>query len=412
MQKFKPPRPNPIVIEVCKYILPLWLRFREHLSIKVCGTQTNLSAFSKCKRAIVLLNHPDRQDPFVVSQLAKQMNEQFNCIVARECFDWDGGWRGWLFQSLGCFSVARGKADLHSAATTKKLLREGHRKLVVFPEAEITADDFKLHELHKGIFHIALSVQRELSNAHPAESDSTVFIIPAAIKFSLDLELGAAVSKALSKMEKKLGLSPNGNRNVGSRITAVVDAYLSRALAAYGIEKPEMTREKIAEFLAREILFGIARNQAIKLESLEGLAVIDQLYFIRNSISSNASKLKSVALAPKAFHCAGISKPSVNSDLERVERLLVLQRMLEHSSSDIQCCRMLDFIESELFGVITPKGWQSCVVQIGAAINVAEFQEQFKESQENEVECLSQLFSDKLQSLLLPQKKIHSELAS
>src|ERR1700735_5576120 len=91
------------------------------------------------------------------------MNEEFYCIAARECFDWDGGWRGRLFQGLGCYSVARGKADFHSIATTEKILREGRRKLVVFPEAEITADATTLHDLHNAIFHIILDVQKELS---------------------------------------------------------------------------------------------------------------------------------------------------------------------------------------------------------------------------------------------------------
>ena len=402
MQKFKSPKRNPLVIELCKYILPIWLKNKEHLSIKVIGSETNLAKFSKCKRALVLLNHPDRQDPFVVSQLAKQMHEDFNCIVARECFDWDGGWRGWLFQSLGCYSVARGKPDFHSVATTKKLLREAHRKLIVFPEAEITADDNKVHDLHNAIFHIALSVQAEISAATTITLEEPVFIIPAAIKFSLDSELDVAVSNTLKAIERKLGLKHGIDQNSYSRIAAVVNAYLTRVIDAYGFQKPEGTAGRLAEFAATEILRKIARtnNNNNNTDSTGEISAIERLYATRNQLPGNPSKLMSVAAIPNSFHCAGFQKPSLSSDLERVERLLIMQRMLEHSSSEIQSCRILDFIECELFGVITAKGWQSCVVEIGEPIAVSNFLHLFAESKENGVECLSQHFKEKLQAML------------
>jgi len=89
-------------------------------------------------------------------------------------------WRGLLFQSLGCYSVARGRADFHSIATTRKILRTGHRKLVVFPEAEITADSEQTHDLHKAIFHIILGVQKELSESELTRADNDLVIIPTA----------------------------------------------------------------------------------------------------------------------------------------------------------------------------------------------------------------------------------------
>jgi 1-acyl-sn-glycerol-3-phosphate acyltransferase len=195
MQEFKKPKPNPIVTVACMAILPFWLRFKEQLSIKISGKQSDLAAFSKRRRALVLLNHPDRQDPFVIGELARQMREEFYCIAARECFDWDGGSRGWLFQSLGCYSVARGRPDFHSIATTEKILHEGRHKLVVFPEAEITGDERMLHELHKPIFHIVLDIEKKLSEKGSLRENDHLAIIPAAIKYSLKGGLEKAVGR-------------------------------------------------------------------------------------------------------------------------------------------------------------------------------------------------------------------------
>jgi len=398
MQHFREPKPNPIVIMLCRIILPFWLKLKEHLSIKVRGNQLDLEAFSKSRRAVILLNHPDRQDPFVIFELANQMHEEFYCIAARECFDWDDGWRGWLFQSLGCYSVARGKADFHSIATTKKILAEGRRKLAVFPEAEITADDDNIHELQKAIFHIVLEVQRELSEGDSTNSEDPVVIIPAASRFSLKGDLDSAVKAALQNIEDRLALNSKEHPNVFARINAVVDAYLCRVFDSYGFQKPQASLEKLAELAAAEMLRKIALKIGIDCD--DTLSPTERLYAIRNHAAGN-TEIDSVALLPQAFNCAGIANPSIQSDFERIERLLVLQRMLVHPSSEIQCCRILDFIETELSGAITPKGWQSCVVLLGTPIDVSSFVELYAQSKEKGVTSLTEHFKEKLQEILV-----------
>jgi len=397
MHEFKRPKPNSIVIASCKFILPYWLKMKEHLSINIRGSKSDLEAFAKSRRAVILLNHPDRQDPFVVAELANKMNEEFYCMAARECFDWDGGWRGWLFQSLGCYSVARGKADFHSIATTEKILKEGQRKLAVFPEAEITADDDTLHDMHKAIFHIILDVQKDLSQGSQTGPAESVVIIPAAIKFTLRCNLYNAVRPALKNIEKNLNLKLKDHPDVFARINAVVDAYLSRVFDSYGLKKPEASFGQLAEIAVGEILHKIASRIGVNCDDL--LSPTERLYAIRNQAGENI-KASSVALLQKAFHCAGIARPSIASDFERIERLLILQRMLQHPSSEIQCCRILDFIESELFGAISPKGRQSCDVMLGLPIEVSSFSDIYAESKEKGVNDLSEYFRQKLQSMI------------
>jgi len=419
MSEFKEPKPNFLVTSAAQLIAPFWLKWREQLTINICGGEENLAAFSNHRRAVVLLNHPDRQVPFVIVELAMQMRETFYCIAARECFDWDGGWRGWLFQRLGCYSVARGKADFHSIATTDKILREGKRKLVVFPEAEITADEQTVHELQNAIFHIILNVQKDLSaqNAEGSEASapasssasqaaspgaspaSPLVIIPGAIKFTLKSKLASAVGPALKTMEKKLAIRKARGKaaDVMARIDGVVAAYLKRVFESYELVKPEASLEKLAEVASVEILKKIAA--AIECEFDPALSPTNMLYFIRNK-ASDKMEASSVALEPDAFYCAGIPKPCLGSDFERVERLLILQRMLMHHSSEIQCCRMLDFIESELFGAITPKGQQFCSVELGSPIEVEPFVEQFLQSKEAAVTGLSDHFKQQLQMML------------
>ena len=291
----------------------------------------------------------------------------------------------------------RGQADFHSIATSKKILSEGRQKLLVFPEAEITADEKRLHSLHNAIFHIALSVQKELSESDTGAQDHPVLIIPAAIKFSLDCDLESALGPTLEKMEKRLAIQAQAHKDALSRVKAVVDSYLRLLFDTYGIEKAETTLDKMPALAAVEILNKIAAREGVATH--DSLSTSDRLYNMRNELSESG-KLNSVAITPQTFYCAGIPKPCISSDFERIERLLILQRMLEHSSSAVQCCRILDFIECELFDKISPKGMQSCKLLLGTAIELSEFVEQYDESKEDGVNRLSERFMQQMQSML------------
>ncbi len=352
----------------------------------------------------MLLNHPDRLDSLALIQLSRKMHEDFYCIVARECFDWYGGLLGWFFQNIGCYSVTRGKTDFHSIAMTKKILQEGRRKLLVFPEGEITADYFKLHKIHDAIFHIALTVQKDLFEAN---SESPVLIFPAATKFHLECDLASAVNPCLNKIEKRLQLNKNIHPDTYFRINSVVQAYLQLVLDSYGMEKPQTGMENLAEFVAVEILRKIALRTGVACD--ESLSPLERLYAFRNKAAGHAEE-RSVALKSSKLRCLGISKPCIYSDFERIERLLILQKMLDHPFCDMEYCRILDFIECELFETISPKGWQSCAVLIGAPVDASSFLLPFLESKEKGVKQLSEHFKEKLQSLLLtnlalPDKK-------
>lgn len=397
MLQFKEPKPNLLVIALCKMVFPLWMRLKEHLSICVLGRKQDLQAFSKSRRALVLLNHPDRQDAFVPFQLSRQMHENFYCIAARECFDWHGGLLGWLFQRLGCYSIMRGKTDFHSIARTKRILFEGRRKLLVFPEAEITGDYWKLKNLNKAIFHIALAVQQDLSKSDASNLANHVSIFPAAIKFQLKGKLSSAVEPSLRKIEKHLGLKEHNHQDLNLRLTSVIDAYFQLVFDSYGFKKPQDFSVNLAELAAVQIMRKIALRLGLKCD--ESIPPVERLYAFRVE-AAEQTKEPSVAQVPHKFKCMGISKPCIGSDLERVERLLVVQRMLQHPMCDIEYCRILDFLESELFESISPKGWQSCEVILGAPIDVSPFLGTFVESKEEGVQLLSDFFSTKLQSML------------
>jgi 1-acyl-sn-glycerol-3-phosphate acyltransferase len=136
---FRPPRDNPCIIGFLKLLLPLIMKFQMHdARLEVVGDGLKRFAALKGKRTVICPNHPTSDDPQTLFAFSKLVGEDFNFLAAREVFDWDFGLRGWAFQMIGCYSVVRGAVDRESFKTTKRVIVEGRKKLVIFPEGEIS----------------------------------------------------------------------------------------------------------------------------------------------------------------------------------------------------------------------------------------------------------------------------------
>jgi 1-acyl-sn-glycerol-3-phosphate acyltransferase len=165
LSQFKPPKPNSALIWLCLKLLPVYASTVESLSFRFLENPEFPLKFIRNKSVVIAINHGDRQDPLVVIALSKYIGESLYCLVAREVFDWYHGLLGWLFQKLGCYSVNRGVADFRSIHTTQQILAHSHKKLVVFPEAEITGDEKRVHDLNPSFIHLLLESQEHIAKS-------------------------------------------------------------------------------------------------------------------------------------------------------------------------------------------------------------------------------------------------------
>ena len=136
---FKPPLDWPFLLWWSKINFPLYMKLTlGDTTIKI--EKGALERFHKLKgrRAMICPNHSNRHDPQVMFSFSREAEEYFNFVAAREVFEYDHGVNGWWLQHAGCYSVVRGAADRESFKTTRRLLVEGKKKLVLFPEGEIS----------------------------------------------------------------------------------------------------------------------------------------------------------------------------------------------------------------------------------------------------------------------------------
>ncbi|MBX9693493.1 MAG: 1-acyl-sn-glycerol-3-phosphate acyltransferase, partial [Cyanobacteria bacterium] len=236
MSDFKPPKLNKALVLFTKFLLPYYLKFVERLSFKFSQSAAQPVEFLKGKKAVIVINHSDKHDPWLLMELARYVNEEFYCVVARESFDAGHGFYGWVFQRLGCFSVERGAPDFKSIHTMMTILKEGTNKLVIFPEAEVTGNDLTVHEINPALMKVFLNAQKSLAHG---EARQDLWILPVGVSYRLETKLSASIDKTLKEIERQLGVKDKRWIDASSRVTHDVATLLQKLSVLYEFELPE-----------------------------------------------------------------------------------------------------------------------------------------------------------------------------
>jgi 1-acyl-sn-glycerol-3-phosphate acyltransferase len=228
MDAFLPPKMNPLVLRLAKNLLPVICE-RHAGGIEVVISEEDLARLRTLKRQRVLLcpNHPSHFDPVVTFELSKRLDEDFYFLAAREVFNQNRGWRGWLFQHCGTYSVTRGSVDRESFAMTQKILAEGQHWLVIFIEGEASLENDAVIPFEAGVMSLALRVQDKLSDS---QSGPPLYVVPVAMKSTYKPGLETALHAALCTLETSVGLPQGAGQtweNLRQRIRTVGTALLT-----------------------------------------------------------------------------------------------------------------------------------------------------------------------------------------
>lgn len=211
---FLPPLINPLVVGTMWAIYPLLMHWGE-LSVQVePETMAKLRKY-RGQRMLLLPNHPTGEEPVVLFEICRWMQEVFNFVAAREVFDWEHGFRGWLLRRVGAYSIIRGTADRESFLTSKKILMEGLHRLVIFIEGEISRAGETLIPFESGVIQLAFWAQEGLQkeaakiNATPNKKQTEappIYIAPVAIKYFYEPGSEKVIEEALINLEKAVGI--------------------------------------------------------------------------------------------------------------------------------------------------------------------------------------------------------------
>lgn len=234
---FLSPIINPMVVAAVRLLLPVMMR---HMfgGMQVLISDEDLAKLRNYqgKRMLLLPNHPTGEEPVILFEVARWLNEVFNFVAAREVFDWEHGFRGWVLRRVGAYSVIRGAADRDSFMMSKKILMEGKNRLVIFIEGEISRGNETLIPFEPGVIQLAFWAQEGLAKeaAKVAKLQSLeqqpdyepVYLAPVAIKYFYAPGCEPAMEEALTKLEKAVGLESNTGADRYQRIRAIGEKVL------------------------------------------------------------------------------------------------------------------------------------------------------------------------------------------
>ncbi len=115
---------------------------------------------------LIAPNHCRPCDPFVISELARQVGEIPYTMASWHLF-MQGRLQAWMLRRAGVFSIYREGMDRAALAAATEILVKAHRPLVIFPEGVISRTNDRLNALMEGTALIARSAAKKRAAARP-----------------------------------------------------------------------------------------------------------------------------------------------------------------------------------------------------------------------------------------------------
>ncbi len=221
--KFIPPSFNPIVYQILKPLLPLWMRWRVKIvAMQVIHPEPLVQLYQQFQagnvRFLMAFRHPSATDPYCLfdllsrclPQVARRQQMPLRAAThAHFIYDrgiplWAGKPIGWLFSQLGGTPIRRGKVDLPGLRSIRQLFTNGQFPLAAAPEGATNGHTDIISPLEPGIAQFGFWCVEDL---HKANRSEAVVIVPIGIQYQYIEAPWQAIEELLDQLERDCGLA-------------------------------------------------------------------------------------------------------------------------------------------------------------------------------------------------------------
>jgi 1-acyl-sn-glycerol-3-phosphate acyltransferase len=301
-------------------------------------------------------NHCRWPDPVVLSLLGLEVGSFFHYLVAHYVFR-QGRLFGWGINRIGGYGINREIADRQSLRAGARILAEGKRPLVVFPEGTWYRQNDRVGTFRDGLALIAREAARH--------SERPLVVLPAALKYWLLADPGPALARRLARLEARFGLSPQDHLALVPRVEAATAAFLAAREAEHlgGPRGGPIDRRRLE--LAEAIVSGLEAEHGV---GPRGETLMGRVLGLRQLLVRRLAEA-----APRPDECAAI--------LRRLDHLLLVQWLHGHSHEYL--CelphwerlteaveRLEEIVSDEREEPVAPLG---AVVEVGAPLAVRDW---------------------------------------
>lgn len=387
--------------------------------LRVEINESVLHAFELLKNAgvVICVNHCRHEDPYILFGVSRAVKECFYFLTAREIFGSKDAYKAQWLQKLGCFSVARATLDVASFRAARQLLMQ-QKKVVIFPEGEISHQNNSLMELKNGAIHIALSAaalsqSKSESKRDRDSKEGQIYIVPLVLKYRYEGSVEAELQQSLERLERYLGSSVDlvGNGSLKAsglsfeqRLRQLFELLMSR------LQEPEKMLDEGLSFdhkmwLVREKLLEEARAH-LGVELLSGADQLSRMHILRGMFNeakrdknkggksySQCEKYKRYDFKKArpfyhrlkiAIELCGIGEQSINRTLREEEK-----------------AELVSILEKIVFGKVTMKRPDFVRVEAGIVLDMECYLPDFKQDKKKAIAQLKAKLVAELQDLLL-----------
>jgi 1-acyl-sn-glycerol-3-phosphate acyltransferase len=378
------------------FFLPFELK-RARIEVQVVGNGLDRLKALRGKRTVIVSNHGDMFDPEVVFTLSNRLGEDFHFIAARECFDWVHGAVGWFFQNLGCYSVARGEADVESFKMTREILVNGKRKLVMFPEGEVTRQP-NVIPLRKGATRLFFEGQEELNKQRPGEE---LFIQPLGIRWRYRDDVVPVLASCMTRIEKKLRIVPP-SRHLLDRVEFASMTMAHILEQEYNApQRPELPFENRIVALREHVLRSMALALNVELnDEEEHLVWFRHLNIaLNNFVNANMAERSDFQ---KRLHKELSEKVErMRNDLIRMQHMIgITENPGFQRATPESLANRISKIEREVLGGTSYKGVRLAEIGVGDPIPLLDYLSDYERDRDATIDMMTDKVHSAIQSII------------
>jgi len=431
MKTFLAQKYNSFVSAICLWTVPFFLR-RNQLEVRV--SKDCLKEFERLKKssAVLLFNHSDRFDPLAVAALSRFAKEDFGYIASREQFDAFNGLQGWLMRRCGAYSVLRGEPeDKLSKEATINYISDSKRKLVEFPEGDVTGrDDVVLPLKQDGIRNILEAQQRLLKSGE----EQPVYLLPVAIYYEVQKDGVKAMEKCLSRLEKRFGMV-RSDLSISLRVQRLVDALIFNLEEVYAIKSIGARLDQRLLSICVQVAASIAKVNGLPVAQSKELdnslvekvlnhskpehaaeEVMVYLHSVRNQLwrSLTQDRMASSDSEHRSYESKLRRdlierKQTLFRELDKLEQLLILAHSVQQEVSTLNhAWRVIDRLEQEITGKTTLKGHRIAYIESGSTLNLLQFMPAYRGSEDGAIAMVDESVRRKILGVLNQMKAEHA----
>jgi 1-acyl-sn-glycerol-3-phosphate acyltransferase len=246
--RFVPPHSGRIWPALLRPIVPsLAWRFAGVRQVEIRGLERLKESLTASYGVMLCPNHPRRGDPLLVFRLSAAVGQPFHYMAAWHMFRRFSVVGRWALRRCGAFSVHREGLDREALKTAIRILAEGRRPLVVFPEGVVTRLNDRVCPLLDGPAFIARAAARQRSRATPA---SRVVVHPVALKYFFRGDPHATAERILDGLEGRLTWRPQRHRPLVERVYLASRAIMAlKEIELFGYTQEGPLPQRIARYI-------------------------------------------------------------------------------------------------------------------------------------------------------------------